>query len=55
MLKQLVYDAAIEHNLDIFDNVFDWSIKLTRTKFMPNQPDGIVEPVDESKKLRPFA
>jgi len=28
-LKQLMDDAAFENGLDIFDNVFDWSIRLT--------------------------
>ena len=30
MLKQLIVDAARENDLDIFDNVFDWSLILSR-------------------------
>ena len=29
MLKQLIFDAAAENELDIFDNVFDWSLFLS--------------------------
>lgn len=29
-MKQLVRDAANEANLDIFDNVYDWSLLLSR-------------------------
>ena len=31
-LKQLVKDAAAERNLDLYDNVFDWSFKLTKAR-----------------------
>lgn len=31
MLKQLIVDAARENDLDIFDNVFDWSLILSRS------------------------
>ncbi len=30
MLKQLIIDAAAEHSIDLFDNVFDWNIKLVK-------------------------
>ena len=29
-LKDMVTDTATEANLDIFDNVFDWSLLLTK-------------------------
>lgn len=28
-LKSLIRGAAFENNYDLFDNVFDWSIRLT--------------------------
>ena len=27
-MKNLVLDCAVENNIDLFDNVFDWSILL---------------------------
>ena len=30
MLKNLVWEAASDANLNIFDNVFDWSLLLTK-------------------------
>ena len=35
-LKALVTDAATEHNIDIFDNVFDWTLLLTKRKISSN-------------------
>lgn len=35
-LKALVTDAATQHNIDIFDNVFDWTLLLTKRKFSSN-------------------
>ena len=32
MLKALITTAAAEANLDIFDNIFDWSVLLTDQK-----------------------
>jgi len=29
MLKRLVLDAATENGIDIFDNVYDWSLRLS--------------------------
>ena len=32
MLKTLILEAASDANLNIFDNVFDWSLLLTQQK-----------------------
>ena len=32
MLKTLILEAASDANLNIFDNVFDWSLLLTKQK-----------------------
>ena len=39
MLKTLILDAASDRNLNIFDNVFDWSIMLTKAK-IASEPKG---------------
>ena len=44
-LKQLIVDAADESRIDLFDNVFDWSIKLTKRKISSNpiaNPDSFL-------------
>lgn len=32
----MVIDAAIDANLDIFDDVFDWSLQLTKNPIAPS-------------------
>lgn len=44
-LKQLIVNAADESRIDLFDNVFDWSIKLTKRKISSNpiaNPDSFL-------------
>mmetsp|Transcript_23417 Transcript_23417/g.29114 ORF Transcript_23417/g.29114 Transcript_23417/m.29114 type:complete len:189 (+) Transcript_23417:368-934(+) len=36
LLKQLVVDIARENDLDIFDNIFDWSLRLSNPKIVSN-------------------
>ena len=38
MLKQLIIDAAAEESIDLFDNVFDWNIKLVMKQRIRSQP-----------------
>ena len=54
-LKSLIRGAAFENNYDLFDNVFDWSIRLTQPKIVPPCPVNVKEPISENSKLRPFA
>ena len=38
MLKQLIVDAATENELNIFDDVFDWSLLLSSQRVHSQQP-----------------
>ena len=40
MLKNLVWEAASDANLNIFDNVFDWSILLTKQRIRSDPSKG---------------
>ena len=35
-LKSLIETVAVEKNLNIFDNIFDWSILLTNQEKIPS-------------------
>lgn len=55
-LKGMVLDAAFENDLDIFDNVFDWSIRLTQPKISSQARVGKPsEQISENSKLRPYS
>jgi len=51
-LRQLVVSAATDANLDIFDNVFDWSLKMVRQEFKsdPGVARSLLQ-IAQAKKL----
>ena len=46
-LKKLIWSAASDNCIELFDNVFDWSIKLTQPK--QTKDNGSNKLIEESK------
>lgn len=59
LLKNMVLRAAKAQNIDIFDNVFDWTLQLTRTPVSSdpsrNNRSGSCNEKLSSKKLEKIA
>ena len=54
-LKALILEAAFERDYDIFDKVFDWSIRLTQTK-ISSHAKSLVKPALMDKSVnRPYS
>ena len=52
MLKALITQAADEAGLDIFDNIFDWSILLTDQKRIKSGKIGKTEQLSQAVKKK---
>ena len=52
MLKNLITQAADEADLDIFDNIFDWSILLTDQKRIRSGKNNKGEQLSQSLKKK---